>query len=485
MSQGPLLNQGCHALKTSLWQKVALVLFGVFLAASIFEMGARAAGFVILSLQEFRNLESVKRNGEYRILCLGESTTQNQYPQFLERILNRQNIGVRFSVIDKGVAGTNTSEIVGNAEAYLEEYRPQMVVAMMGINDEGLHIPFEAATASKAVLFVRSLRIYKIVRFLGLRLRTKVEELGSYGPGKKRAEIRSAGPDDAASPVQDRVKEAPKFDPKNDRDPIEMGLGYERQGQYAQAEDSFKKAIALDPENVEGYVQLGELYRQQQKFLLAEDFLQKAVARRPEDPQVHLVLGQFYQNQKKFSQTETAYKRAVELSPKIIATHVTLAYFYQDQGRLSEAEMLYKKANALSPDNDRIIRALSLLYEQMGEPELAREYAQKAKKWRFKPLTERNYRRLKDILDNRKIKLVCVGYPTCSADPLRKIFEKDENVILVDNEKVFMSVLKGGSYYGEYFTDRFGGSFGHCTQKGNRLLAQNIADVILKEVFRK
>jgi len=33
--------------------------------------------------------------------------------------------------------------------------------------------------------------------------------------------------------------------------------------------------------------------------------------------------------------------------------------------------------------------------------------------------------------------------------------------------------------------DMFGGDFGHCTQKGNKLLAGNIADVILKEVFGK
>jgi lysophospholipase L1-like esterase len=30
-----------------------------------------------------------------------------------------------------------------------------------------------------------------------------------------------------------------------------------------------------------------------------------------------------------------------------------------------------------------------------------------------------------------------------------------------------------------------GGDFGHCTPKGNRLLAENIAQTILKEVFHK
>jgi hypothetical protein len=37
--------------------------------------------------------------------------------------------------------------------------------------------------------------------------------------------------------------------------------------------------------------------------------------------------------------------------------------------------------------------------------------------------------------------------------------------------------------YGSYFKDMFGGYFGHCTDKGNCLLAESIADTILKEAF--
>jgi len=39
--------------------------------------------------------------------------------------------------------------------------------------------------------------------------------------------------------------------------------------------------------------------------------------------------------------------------------------------------------------------------------------------------------------------------------------------------------------YNDYFTDMFAGDFGHCTRKGNRLLAENIANVILKEYFHR
>ena len=68
----------------------------------------RLGGFVILSLQELKNRVSITQKGEYRILCLGESTTQGQYPPFLEETLNRRNIGIKFSVIDKGVCGIET-----------------------------------------------------------------------------------------------------------------------------------------------------------------------------------------------------------------------------------------------------------------------------------------------------------------------------------------------------------------------------------------
>jgi hypothetical protein len=52
----------------------------------------------------------------------------------------------------------------------------------------------------------------------------------------------------------------------------------------------------------------------------------------------------------------------------------------------------------------------------------------------------------------------------------------------VDNREIFEKALEQYGY-DEYFKDFFGGKFGHCTEKGNRLLGQNIAGVILEDVF--
>ena len=93
-----------------------------------------------------------------------------------------------------------------------------------------------------------------------------------------------------------------------------------------------------------------------------------------------------------------------------------------------------------------------------------------------------NYRRLKEIVTQRRLKLVCVQYPLRQIGSLKKLFDSTEGIIFVDNEKIFKEALKHDKYE-DYFVDRFAGDFGHGTPKGNRLLAENVANVILKECF--
>lgn len=114
----------------------------------LLETGLRLGGFVLLSIQEHRNACSIKDKNTYRILCLGESTTQNHWPPFLQEILNQRNRGIKFSVIDKGLGGTNTSAILERLEINIKQYQPHMVITMMGINDYGAHMPIEYTLAS-------------------------------------------------------------------------------------------------------------------------------------------------------------------------------------------------------------------------------------------------------------------------------------------------------------------------------------------------
>ena len=64
------------------------------------------------------------------------------------------------------------------------------------------------------------------------------------------------------------------------------------------------------------------------------------------------------------------------------------------------------------------------------------------------------------------------------------MWQAKSDIIFVDNEKIFKDAIREFGYH-EYFIDASGGDFGHCTERGNRLLAENIANVILKEHFDK
>ncbi len=405
--------------KTSFLQKIILISFGIVCCVILLEISLRLGGLVFSCLQQYRNYLSSKQEGTYRILCLGESTTANQYPSFLEKVLNQRNIGIKFSVIDKGVVRTNTWSILHKLESNLEAYRPDMVITMTGINDLGLHMPYETIYDSRVINFWKSFRVYKLTRLLWLHIVTRFKELTSDKLSKCTAQ--------------------PKLFLQRDK----LQLVYTE-----------NKAIELSLQNNKAYIELGR----------------------------------FYQSQGRLSEAEASFKKAIELNPKNDITYIELGWFYLDQGKDSEAEASFKKAIELNPKNDRTYGALKVLYIEMGNSRLAREYDKKTKELRssyYLPFIIGNYHKLKASLDKRGIAYVCAQYPMRSLEPLKRIFKNcNQGVIFVDNEKVFKdAVSKEG--YKTYFRDMFGGDFGHCTEKGNRLLAENIANVILKECFNK
>ena len=456
--------------------KITLVLFGLGLFLVILEIGLRLGGFILISVQEHRNNLSLRQKGAYRIMCIGESTTQDQYPVFLEEFLNQSGVGIKFSVIDKGLSGDTTSTILAQLPASLDKYRPDMVVAMMGINDQGQHLPYAENINSKPAPFFRSLRTYKLARLLWRHLLTKAKE-------------NRKGSQAGIPPIEGPLKEPVKPGPKNPDAYIQSGCYYRDQGKFSQAIDCFKKAIDLNPGNYRAYIDLGVVYEIQSKFPEAEDLFKKAIKLNPQNnASAYCRLGYVYCPQGKFLQSEEAFKKALELSPDNDIICIALANLYQEEEKFSQALSLFKKAAQLNPENDKACAGILILSQQLNKPELAKKYAKKLEAIRsgyYNPTTVDNYRKLKAILDKRGVRLVCVQYPMRNVEPLKKIFSADsQGVIFVDNERIFKEEVRKGGYK-QYFMDIFGVDFGHCKDAGNRFLAQNIADTIIREVFKK
>src|SRR4030042_1479156 len=195
-------------------------------------------------------------------------------------------------------------------------------------------------------------------------------------------------------------------------------------------------------------------------------------------PDAYIELGSLYRKFEKYDQAEEMFKKAIELDPKRDDAYIKLGWIYKRLGKYDRAEETLKKAMNINPESSRVYGALAVLYTDLDEHSLAEEYYRKAEEVRktYNVLkTYNNYRLLQKQLAAKGIKLVSVQYPMRNIEPLKKIFKGEEDIIFVDNEKLFKEAVEKEGY-NEYFTDMFGGDFGHCTPKGNRLLAENIAN---------
>lgn len=484
----------------SLRRKIILTLSGVLLSLVISEIGLRLFGFAFLSLQEYRNRAAVYKKGGYRIMCLGESTTaiggRDSYPSQLEEILNRSGLGISFSVINKGVIGNNSSYILAHLEENLDKFRPDLVTAMMGVNDKLIKY-YEDIPEANTWLF-SNLKSYKLARILWMHIADKIRKKGISGLGAAGSGS-GPGPVDSSAGLKKCCAKEPcvcqdqcpinttQASPEEDKACLELGRSFRDNGDYARALQLFKKALALNPQNDMAYFELGACYINMSQDILALEMLRKAAELNPQNDKVYVELGRYYRDQGMHVESQEALKKAVAINPQGDWAYVLLGLCCMYQGKHAEAEAAFKKAIELNPAEDRAYGGIAALYEEMGKSSLAQEYYQLANNARLKycdPRTAHNYQKLREILDKRGIKLVCIQYPARSIEPLKRMFQGSEGVIFVDNEKIFKDALKQASYR-KYFADMFEGDFGHCTCDGNRVLAENIANVILKECFNR
>ena len=162
-------------MKTKLKSKIGLIVLGIFLALIILELGLSSTGFVLYSLQR-DNGEITEKNNEYRILSIGESTTatlfngESSWPEELERILNNRSSIIKFKVFNEGLSGTTSIHILNNLKDNLRKYNPDMVIAMMGINDLEYwdYIDKREGIKTKKTKYSGQLKKLKIVKLFDL-----------------------------------------------------------------------------------------------------------------------------------------------------------------------------------------------------------------------------------------------------------------------------------------------------------------------------
>ncbi|MFC1514804.1 tetratricopeptide repeat protein, partial [Candidatus Omnitrophota bacterium] len=348
--------------------------------------------------------------------------------------------------------------IAAQLERHLDTYKPNMVITMMGINDEMATVePYRAVFPKEKPSWFETLRVYKLAHLLVASLSRRRNE-------------------------SSRLDESLTIDPEDYHEIISLGKRYAAQGQFDQARKIFERSIEVAPDYHQGYFWLGRMHMLggMSEYSEAVEMFQKAISLDPGNEQIYVELGWCYRDQGEEDKAEKVFADLIEN----IAEDNWVYFAYQldkEEEENQKIEEHIKRYISEHPPNERVYGALGSLYREWKKNTLAEEYFKKAYALRlecYNPVVRRNYQNVKKMLVEKGIQLVCVQYPLRPLAPLRKMLDFSEDVLFVDNEAVFKNALQAEPY-SFYFTDFFGGDFGHCTAEGNQLLAQSIADVIL------
>ena len=360
--------------KTSLKQKLLLIIFGVILAVVLLEAALRMAGAVVLYLQERHNHLSFKQE-EYRILCLGESTTalggEDSYPSLLEEMLNAQNRQKKFTVINEGIISTTSDYILKHIDQNLDMYKPQMVVVMMGINDKAyLHNPYKALWWEYIKLYLEDFRVYKLAHLLYEHITHRIKEInrpagavdlsnGDDGNDQPKEnflkvvitnfmeQFQSICP---FQPNTDRIGNLPKLSkrPNWPDNPslkpvascIELAKRYRLQGSFQEAQNILKQAAILNPNDTDIYQEWGELYLAQGKNAQAVKAFQAALALDPKNSDVLPGLARaFYQEHN--DDAFPVYARYLQTKPQDYWGFIELAQWLRENKHYDLAQELF------------------------------------------------------------------------------------------------------------------------------------------------
>ena len=522
--------------KTTIKHKIFLIGFGILLTLFILEAGLRLGGFIFKWNQDSDNRKALSRNhGDFRILCIGESTTalggENSYPFQLEEILNHKGLKQKFKIINKGMVAKISTDIVEQLEENLNIYKPDLVVSMVGINDS--LILREKTWTVTLDFWLARFRIYNFFKFLGMHINHRIKER-NQDVLIKNERMKMASSEGYSFSFGSEAGGDPPEENRNSKEVVAKILQLEllskhlekylQKTEKTQAYQKVQRQLSQTKMKIQWLlVYLGRYYRMRENYIEAQNYLKIAAAQDPQSYSAYLELGRVYKDQKDYIKAIALFKKAAEIFPAgnlsliemgrcynelgqtlktfelyetVFRRHPDDFWIYPEIGKwfkahefFPQAQEVFELAIHIDPHDYSLYDQLSEIYSVQGKPREAESFynqgrLKEAGVYKYLPSTIDNYNRITDIVFSREIKLICMQYPLRSVEPLKNILKSRKKIIFVENKSNFQGALKQAEY-SNYFSDTFGGDFGHCTRMGNHLIAENLSNVIFKEILRK
>ena len=274
-------------------------------------------------------------------------------------------------------------------------------------------------------------------------------------------------------------------DPAHRNAAMSLGVLHTRRGRDDLAQRVFMGALERDPANPGAASELAQLHARQGDLPAAFAVLTGTLAHVPEEHVLWEMAGRFHCENGRGREGEQMLARAAEIRPDRPSPHQVRATCLEGLGdHLAAAEAMGRVVELEAPTASRY-RQVAELYELAGDGESAAANLALAAELEADYVDAKArdaYQYLYEVCRRRGLPLVAVQYPAADVTLVEALFQPGQEVTVVDNGPSFRDAIERDGY-DTYFTDRFGGEFGHATTRGNQLLASNVADAILAAHF--
>ena len=432
-------------------KKISLIIIGIALSLILLEISLQTISYTYKFIKNYQINKQLKNRNTITILCLGESTTDNAWPPILQEILDKKSINKKLNVIDGGKAGCDTNDIINVLlETLSKGSKIDIVISMMGINDHDNNVIFMRKIKFKTLkLFyliekhlVSNLFADNIEQNVSLLEQAKV--LSSLKEFEKSTLLLKNIEDAKINNIQKREKYELLA-----RNSLSLNNHHIDANNYLQIKQYLNIINDIEPVfDLSLRIMIYEKNLEQIRILFSD----KMIIDKYFDP-IMCSLNDLSKigADDVVEQIRVTIENSINDDSNIDSRVRKIGYVavnYFAEGKYTEANKFFNLQTKIALDN------------------IPRQ-------------TIKNYFGLYKICKNNNIKLIAMQYPVRSIKPLKEMLKDVDEITFISNEENFKKTLQTHKLE-EIFTDRFAGDFGHCTELGNTLIAENVAETILK-----
>ena len=157
-----------------------------------------------------------------------------------------------------------------------------------------------------------------------------------------------------------------------------LGIIYLQDGDHGEAETLFRQAIASNTKVDAYYINLVNCLRGLGKVEDALAILDKRLSHSPRNPAILNSVGVIYAEQGRFEEAIPLFRKCMKFEPKNVSHKVNLAKALRESEEIDEALAVAKHAVTSSPGTAEAQNELGLVYQVLGEMDLAGKHFLKA-----------------------------------------------------------------------------------------------------------